>query len=35
MPGISLEIRRKYKICRKVFLVKTLDSQLLLFDKNV
>ena len=27
MPGISLEIRRKCKICGKVFLVKKLDSQ--------
>lgn len=26
MPGISLEIRRKCKICGKVFLIKTLDS---------
>ena len=27
MPGISLEIRRKCKVCGKVFLAKTLDSQ--------
>ena len=27
MPGIALEIRRKCKICGKVFLVKKLDSQ--------
>lgn len=27
MPSISLEIRRKCKICGKVFLVKKLDSQ--------
>lgn len=27
MPGISLKIRRKCKICGKVFLVKKLDSQ--------
>ena len=27
MPGISLEIRRKCKICGKVFLVKKLESQ--------
>lgn len=27
MPGISLEIRRKCKICGKVFLVKKLNSQ--------
>ena len=27
MPGIALEIRRKCKVCGKVFLVKKLDSQ--------
>ena len=27
MPGISLEIRRKCKVCGKIFLVKKLDSQ--------
>ena len=27
MPGIALEIRRKCKVCGKVFLAKTLDSQ--------
>ena len=27
MPGIALEIRRKCKICGKVFLVKKLDTQ--------
>lgn len=27
MPGIALEIRRKCKVCGKVFIAKTLDSQ--------
>ena len=27
MPGIALEIKRKCKVCGKVFLVKKLDSQ--------
>ena len=27
MPGIALEIRRKCKVCGKVFLVKKLNSQ--------
>ena len=27
MPGIALEIRRKCKVCGKVFLAKTLESQ--------
>lgn len=27
MPGIVLEIRRKCKVCGKVFIAKTLDSQ--------
>lgn len=27
MPGIALEIRRKCKVCEKVFLAKTLESQ--------
>ncbi len=41
MPGISLEIRRKCKVCGKVFLAKTLDSQFCskrcgdVFRKNV
>ena len=27
MPGIALEIRRKCKVCGKVFIAKKLDSQ--------